>query len=54
MFPYFRHNEMTLTDFYRTLESDVEYISTFSSCFKEWLEHKDVHDFRESVIVNFV
>lgn len=24
MFLYFRHNEMTLTDFYRTLESDVE------------------------------
>lgn len=24
MLPYFRHNEMTLTDFHHTLESDVE------------------------------
>lgn len=24
MLLYFRHNEMTLTDFYHTLESDVE------------------------------
>lgn len=45
MLLYFRHNEMTLTDFYHTLESDVESpLALLVASFKLRLDDKDAHD----------